>query len=689
MSRTEALLLALAAAAVAAAAPAARAGHDPWWNDAWEARRAISTYEPQKGRAPSDVALCEIVTNGHARPDGGDVRVLDAGGAELPRRVLSAGDDRLLVLFPAKPRSRYAVYFGNRGANEPGSAWEPRAALVVESHPLAGPPPTTWAEAQAALATPTASVRRGLAPTIACGFDPLGREREVILRFRGALDCPDAGEYEFATSSIDASFLAVDGRLVAEWGGRHDARGGEKGDHAGRVELGKGPHVLEYVYATSGEHGFGCNAGWRPPRAERLGTIPAQAWAGTIGAQVGELETRRGAAEAEFGWACASDLGLEGREAVLFAFVARAPHGGAAAWRWDFGDGTSSEEEKPRHVFLERGVYPVRLEVTRKDGEVVAAVDRVRAEPERARWPGTLEDRLAEYAKIARGYAPERLRPLSALALGRLFLDAGLPDAARGPLERALGAGALDLTRREHCEAVLALADIYRSKRELALAAAAAATVTACPDAPPASRDRAAITRAEALIEAGEPDAAEEALRPLAARKGKDDPPRLARILAARAELARGRRAEAAAALAEIEAKERRGPARDAALGAGNRAVAFHAYLRAGDFDAAEDEVRALVWEMPTALVGGEPDLLLGKLRAAQGRAADAVACFERALAAAPDAPRAADALVRLADVLERLGDPARARAALERCAREHPEAPEAEAARARLRAGR
>ncbi len=42
--------------------------------------------------------------------------------------------------------------------------------------------------------------------------------------------------------------------------------------------------------------------------------------------------------------------------------------GGAVAWEWNFGDGNSSIERNPVHVFGKKGVFPVRLTVTNELG---------------------------------------------------------------------------------------------------------------------------------------------------------------------------------------------------------------------------------------------------------------------------------------------------------------------------------
>jgi PKD repeat protein len=56
------------------------------------------------------------------------------------------------------------------------------------------------------------------------------------------------------------------------------------------------------------------------------------------------------------------------------------PDGSVVAWRWTFGDGASSTERNPVHVYAEEGRYDVLLTVTDNDG--AADVKSRRAEPE-------------------------------------------------------------------------------------------------------------------------------------------------------------------------------------------------------------------------------------------------------------------------------------------------------------------
>jgi len=62
-------------------------------------------------------------------------------------------------------------------------------------------------------------------------------------------------------------------------------------------------------------------------------------------------------------------------DTVEFTDTSSDTDGKIAAWRWDFGDGTTSAERHPVHEYIVKGAYTVRLTVTDHDG-LTAYVDR-------------------------------------------------------------------------------------------------------------------------------------------------------------------------------------------------------------------------------------------------------------------------------------------------------------------------
>ena len=130
-------------------------------------------------------------------------------------------------------------------------------------------------------------------------YNPFGPQSNYISVYQGTVNCPKPGRWGFATVSDDASFLLVDGELVAEWPGRnHDIQRGRRGQMGGERDLRGGRHAFEYVgFAFDGPKRM--EAAWLPPGQERWEVIPPVAFPAVGLAEVARTEdSERGACAA-------------------------------------------------------------------------------------------------------------------------------------------------------------------------------------------------------------------------------------------------------------------------------------------------------------------------------------------------------------------------------------------------------
>lgn len=97
------------------------------------------------------------------------------------------------------------------------------------------------------------------AETATSFFDGIAhRDDGFAFRFRGFVECPQAGEYRFATRSDDGSTLSIDGRIVVDNDGQHGME-----ERTGAVQLGAGRHTLEVTYFEHlGDEGL--EVSWTP-----------------------------------------------------------------------------------------------------------------------------------------------------------------------------------------------------------------------------------------------------------------------------------------------------------------------------------------------------------------------------------------------------------------------------------------
>ena len=278
-------------------------------------------------------------------------------------------------------------------------------------------------------------------------------------RYSGTLNIAAAGKYGFMTSSQDASFLLIDGKLVVSAPGRHgpahQARRGSRHD----IELSAGPHKFDYYHAAAGLNAM-MVAAWevnpqdaKPQQpvlipaenfhAERIGRLPA-----------GELTLRTMRTAPDFEASIDGDVPLPDNDLALIGVSFRdlSPHALTSQGKpqWDFGDGQTSELPNPSHVYLRPGVYSVKLTFRRpgKDAEIAnrIEVDRPNLTRREAAKEKQKGHTLTDYLTILETYDPKKLDAVSLRQLVLAFEAKSLglenkPDEARRYLTKAVEAG--------------------------------------------------------------------------------------------------------------------------------------------------------------------------------------------------------------------------------------------------------
>lgn len=398
-----------------------------WWDPGWSCRREVFL-EP--GGNTSRVAAVEMPTLGKVNGDGSDVRVI-SGGVVLKHQVLWVGpDDRMKIVFemPAGAAPVHS-YFGNPKAKPLGS-WEVPAGLILETRSYAGVAVGTLAEFRKAFDRAGKQEGRDLVGQVQFGYNPFGPSQNFLSRFTGWLQCPTDGSYEFATSSDDASFLLVDGQEVCSWPGEHPAIRDAR--HTGKIDLTAGAHRFEYCHQQLGGDCF-MVAAWNPPGrpAGQVVPIPPDAFLPVVPARLGPVELSNGDWVPDF---LAQNVGEavltpeDDRHLVRMHFENltgpdRLKEGKVA---WSFGDGTTSSEVSPDHVYLVEGTYQVSLTVDGSGGRRSVGA-RVDARRSFARQASAIDDR-AGYESIIRSYDFKGM-PVEQLYWGMYYFDRiGRPD---------------------------------------------------------------------------------------------------------------------------------------------------------------------------------------------------------------------------------------------------------------------
>ncbi len=636
-----------------------------WWNVKWTHRRPLMVTDQVRGSQPANMAVAEVPTLGIVDPNGADFRVLDKDGKEMKTQVLACGDeDRALVAFEAPYRGSYTLYFGNPAAG-PGPKLDFRAGLMLEVRALGRGDPRTWAGMLKLIENSPDRRARWWWPNMSLGFNPLGPWDNGIYMFTGYLNCPVGGAYTFAVNSIDASFLLVEGKVVAEWPGWHPPTGGSAAGHRGTVELKKGVHKIEFINAFR-SHGA-CTVGWQRPDAKVITPIPAEAFAGYYVARPGPAEAKSGPV-ADFEWSFVEDLGYEGRKVTVVRF---SPLGPAGSCAWDFGDGVKSQEPAPSHVYLEAGNFTVTARI---DGREVS--QRIRVHPRHGHRGKPYQRRIEKYAGIIKDYPTSGMSAAACFEMGLICHEARRMDAAVRGFRAAFEKGHVPLGGEDY-RWVIRLWELYRDGGKYEDAVWVCDHVLGRNPPPPVAA-QALVMKAEILYDwMDRRDEAEACCRAVLDRFGAaaSDYVRWAYIRTGEFALLKGGREEARKILEDAERSDRwRRWKGDFPVTEGAHSINFEEYLRRGEFEAAMREIDGWIWDKPTEILGGLHRHLRGRVLLAMKRHEPAAREFDRALAADPKSPFADEALFWKGEACEAMKKGDDARRCYERIVFEFPE---------------
>jgi len=345
-----------------------------WWNAAWPYRYVVEVVTPDPSRS-INTARAIVDTEAKCAKGGRDIRITDEAGKELKHHVLSETDGivRLEFLVPAGASAeatrdaratRYFIYYGNRQAPPRQYTWERK---------LGGLLLVTWSNTLKRNAQNLEHMRKLLANSrwkfgdgsraqINDSENPFGPDDQYLSVYTGRLFCPRTGTYTFATNSDDASFLLIDGQLVAEWTGGHNPS--SDWDHFGKIDLNKGIHKIEYYHCeTLG--GQLARAGWQRPGEKWFSIIPREAFLRELGTAVVARQSRVKPLNTIFEYEETDALQFGNMErrfvAVQFTSHAWSEFGEIAMYEWDFGDGCTSRDASPSHEYMQAKRYRVTL----------------------------------------------------------------------------------------------------------------------------------------------------------------------------------------------------------------------------------------------------------------------------------------------------------------------------------------
>ena len=638
----------IAAALVMLGAPGEVAGQvTSWWKGEWKFRRLVTIDEKPTKLPGSDVAVVQFPTHGAMTGDGRDVRVIAANRRLMPHRVLQIGPgDLCRIAFAVdKATSQYAVYYGNpKGKRHTEAEWQPQRGLLLETRKWPGGNLNRFNRVRATMFVRATQIQgRDFVPEIFWGvnrFAPTGDECNYYI---GWLVCKEAGEYQFSTTSNDASFLTINGKMVVQWPGRHGAQHDAR--HMRKLRLTPGLHKIEYYHVNVGRHGLAV-AAWKPPSAKRIRKIPADAFAPVFTGKLGKLDERRKHRTADFRWKHDGEAFFRNIYVQRFRFRANVPQTiRPSTVQWDFGDGITAEGPDVRHIYLSTGERKVtmRFEWT---GQKYTITNTVAVQRD---WAAQANHRLIGLRRIFEQvveYDWSRMSGADLKIAIQLFEKLDKTDELLNVCSTVVSSPAASEGAR--AEATLLAADLYVEKRNKPDAAIALLAGVARRTKDPATRTRILLRHARVLIDAvGDPkatDAAEKLFTEV--RRSREALAGLGDVWRRRGdgEKARGFYQKAA----DIPIFKRNHTQNVVRIGVLARYV--DEYVRTGAWKDARRFLTDWEWEYPLERLRGYSTLLRVKMAEKRGLPEKAAALAMETVRANPKSPYADQLLLAAAD---------------------------------------
>lgn len=335
----------------------------------------------EKADADIDAALLRFSPDGHCKGDGSDIRIIDSLGREVPYRIVHVNPNRhAILLFRVIPgQEEFVVYYGNPKAVVQEYDWLCRRGLFLETRPCPQGLPNSLDDMRKLAAETKTSYGAQYNMWIFNQFNPLGPLDRYMVLYDGWIECPETGEYKIGTVSDGPSFLLLDGKLVVQKLGAGQAD--RSNPDTAKVSLTKGIHHIEYL-AGGMDGEYRVTAVWQLPSSKQLDVIRYDYYPRILSAESIEAEHKGAPFALDFSEKVHESIPLEDGQANGYVFTNKTTRKSKRArlnYEWNFGDGITSPEENPTHIYFEVGDYTVNLTATDGGGhkEVITRIVRI------------------------------------------------------------------------------------------------------------------------------------------------------------------------------------------------------------------------------------------------------------------------------------------------------------------------
>ena len=238
------------------------------------------------------------------------LRLRDARGRERDLTILDKAGGRVELFFNALPGEILTLDHLDTPADILPA--RQRSGLLHTCRPYKGSAVNTLEEFRRLWKT-AGPAKSAWESNVFLGLNRLGAAKDSLHIYHGTLHITSPGKYTFHTASTDASFLLIDGRIIASYPGKHPVFPALRGDRKGEITLSAGNHSFEYCHANS-QNTYFAIAAYSRPGDKRATVIPPEMFLPVLKAKQSRLVSHTGKPATEFSWKHKGTLEIDGRQ---------------------------------------------------------------------------------------------------------------------------------------------------------------------------------------------------------------------------------------------------------------------------------------------------------------------------------------------------------------------------------------
>jgi PKD repeat protein len=366
---------------------------------------------------------------------GKTVLVTTRSKKTVPFKILQLGpgDFCRLAIQTEEKNNSYNIYYGVPADKPPNNvqvpAWTNTDGLLMETrYPENHFNMDDFEAVKKAFELSKKPIGANYVKNVHHGYNPFTLRREPFLtRYSGNLNVAVGGKYALLTSSHHCSFLLIDGKIVASHPGRHGRAGQAKPELVKFTNLAQGKHLFEYYHAT-GDENASMIAVWElnpEEKPKKLTLIPEEAFQNNNIARIlpGAVNFANKPGSPDFVYQVVGSVSLPDNDQPMISVQFQNKSAGLAARGklvWHFGDGQTSEEPSPNHIYLKPGIYSVEL-ISDTASQHLSSVNRIEiAQPPLPADPKN-PPTLNQYLTVLEKYETTKLDADSLLQLVEVY----------------------------------------------------------------------------------------------------------------------------------------------------------------------------------------------------------------------------------------------------------------------------